>query len=117
MSALNFHTYWLHEAIMVLVIVLFVGVFGFMFWSCYAHRKSVGRQAELFHKNIMVEILWTVIPAVIMALIAWPVTKVVIAQNDGAKAVVRPHAAMQPFTQIDNACQILSKKPGLLPWS
>ncbi len=74
----------LHEAIMVLVIVLFVGVFGVMFWSCYAHRKSVGRKAEQFHKNIMVEILWTVIPAIIMALIAWPVTKVVIAQNDGS---------------------------------
>ena len=117
MTALNVDTYWLHEAIMLLVIVLFVGVFGFMFWSCYAHRKAVGRQAEQFHKNIMVEILWTVIPAIIMAVIAWPVTKMVIAQNDGAKAVLRPHAAMQPFKQIDIAYRILSKKPGPLLWS
>lgn len=107
--------HWLYEAIMVLVIVLFVGVFGVMFWSCYAHRKSVGHQAQQFHKNIMVEILWTLIPAIIMAAIAWPVTKVVIAQNDGSKVERSPTAgqnevvlygmpktAMQPFKQINN---------------
>ncbi len=92
---------WLHEAIMVLVIVLFVGVFGVMFWSCYAHRKTVGHQAEQFHKNIMVEILWTVIPAIIMAVIAWPVTKVVIAQNEVVLTGM-PKTAMQPFKQINN---------------
>ena len=74
--------HWLHEAVMVLVIVLFVGVFGFMFWSCYAHRKSIGHKASQFHENTTVEILWTVIPAIILGAIAWPVTKVVIAQKD-----------------------------------
>ncbi len=74
--------HWLHEAVMVLVIVLFVGVFGFMFYSCYAHRKSVGHKADQFHENTTVEVLWTVIPAIILVLIAWPVTKVVIAQKD-----------------------------------
>jgi cytochrome c oxidase subunit 2 len=74
--------HWLHEAIMVLCIVLFVGVFGFMFWSCYAHRKSIGHPASQFHENTLVEVLWTVIPAIILVAIAWPVTKVVIAQKD-----------------------------------
>lgn len=74
--------HWLHEAVMVLVVVLFVGVFGFMFYSCYAHRKSVGHKADQFHENTTVEVLWTVIPAIILVLIAWPVTKVVIAQKD-----------------------------------
>jgi cytochrome c oxidase subunit 2 len=74
--------HWLHEAIMVLVIVLFVGVFGFMFWSCYAHRKSIGHKASQFHENATVEIIWTVIPAIILVIIAIPVTKVVIAQKD-----------------------------------
>jgi len=74
--------HWLHEAVMVLVIVLFVGVFGFMFWSVYAHRKSVGHKASQFHENTLVEILWTVIPAIILVIIAVPVTKVVIAQKD-----------------------------------
>jgi len=74
--------HWLHEAVMVLVVVLFVGVFGFMFWSCYAHRKSVGHKAAQFHENTTVEVIWTVVPAIILVLIAWPVTKVVIAQKD-----------------------------------
>jgi len=74
--------HWLHEAVMVLVFVLFVGVFGFMFWACYAHRKSVGHKAAQFHENTTVEILWTVIPAIILVIIAVPVTKVVIDQKD-----------------------------------
>jgi cytochrome c oxidase subunit 2 len=74
--------HWLHEAVMILVLVLFVGVFGFMFWSCYAHRKSVGHKAAQFHENTTVEILWTVIPSIILVIIAVPVTKVVIAQKD-----------------------------------
>jgi len=57
-------------------------VFGFMFWSVYAHRKSKGHAAEQFHENTTVEILWTVIPAIILVIIAWPVTKTVIAQKD-----------------------------------
>jgi len=81
-SKLAADIHWVHEAVMVLVIVLFVGVFGFMFWSCYAHRKSVGHPASQFHENTTVEILWTVIPAIILVIIAVPVTKVVIAQKD-----------------------------------
>ncbi|HZM34323.1 MAG TPA: cytochrome c oxidase subunit II [Burkholderiales bacterium] len=72
----------LHQYIMWLIIVIFIGVFGFMFWSVYAHRKSKGHQAEQFHENTTVEILWTVIPAIILVIIAWPVTKTVIAQKD-----------------------------------
>jgi cytochrome c oxidase subunit II len=74
--------HWVHEMVMILVFILFVGVFGFMFWSCYAHRKSVGHKAAQFHENTTVEVLWTVIPLIILVLIAWPVTKVVIAQKD-----------------------------------
>jgi cytochrome c oxidase subunit 2 len=76
----------LHQYVMWLIIVIFVGVFGFMFYSCYAHRKSKGHQAAQFHENTTVEILWTVIPAIILVVIAWPVTKVVIAQKDTSAA-------------------------------
>jgi cytochrome c oxidase subunit 2 len=72
----------MHQWVMWLIIVIFVVVFGFMFYACYAHRKSKGHQAEQFHENITVEILWTVIPAIILVGIAWPVTKTVIAQKD-----------------------------------
>jgi cytochrome c oxidase subunit 2 len=72
----------LHEYVMWLIIVIFVGVFGFMFYACWAHRKSIGHRAAQFHENTTVEILWTVIPAIILIAIAWPVTKTVIAQKD-----------------------------------
>jgi cytochrome c oxidase subunit II len=72
----------LHQYVMWLIIVIFVGVFGFMFYACFAHRKSRGHPAEQFHENTTVELLWTIIPALILIVIAWPVTKVVIAQKD-----------------------------------
>src|SRR5437773_9989817 len=65
-----------------LIIVIFVVVFGFMFWACYAHRKSKGHAAEQFHENTTVEILWTIIPPIILVVIAWPVTRLMIAQKD-----------------------------------
>jgi cytochrome c oxidase subunit 2 len=57
-------------------------VFGMMTIAIVKHRKSVGHEAEQFHENTTVEILWTVIPALIIIVIAWPVTKVVISQKD-----------------------------------
>ncbi len=81
-SKLAADIHWLHEAVMVLCTAIFVGVFGFMFWACYAHRKSVGHKAAQFHENTTVEILWTVIPAVILVGIAWPTTRVLVEQKD-----------------------------------
>ncbi len=76
----------LHEYVMFLCAAIFVGVFAFMFWSVYAHRKSKGHQAEQFHENTTVEMLWTVIPALILILIAWPATRLVVAQKDTTAA-------------------------------
>jgi cytochrome c oxidase subunit 2 len=76
----------LHQYVMWLIIVIFIGVFGFMFYSCWAHRKSVGHKAAQFHENTTVELLWTIIPAIILVIIAWPVTKTVIAQKDTSAA-------------------------------
>src|SRR4026207_1457544 len=68
----------LHEYVMILVTVIFIGVFGFMFYACWAHRKSRGHPAARFHENTTVEIIWTVVPAIILVIFAWPVTKAVI---------------------------------------
>jgi cytochrome c oxidase subunit 2 len=72
----------LHEYVMLLCTVIFIGVFAFMFYSVYAHRKSKGHQAAQFHENTTVEVLWTVIPLVILIIIALPATKTVVAQKD-----------------------------------
>ena len=73
---------WLHQMVMWLILAIFVAVFGAMFYACYAHRKSKGHKAEQFHENTAVELVWTIIPAIILVAIAWPATKVVIAQKD-----------------------------------
>jgi len=72
----------LHEYVMALIVVIFFGVFGVMFYSIFAFRKSKGAKAANFHENTTIEIVWTVIPLLILIGIAWPVTKTVIEQKD-----------------------------------
>jgi len=76
----------LHLVMMVIILVIFVAVFGVMFYSIFAHRKSVGHKAEQFHENTTVEILWTVIPFIILIVMAVPATKVLLAVRDTTAA-------------------------------
>src|SRR5438309_10450059 len=69
-----------------IILVLFVGVFDVMFYSIYAHRKSVGHKAENFHENITVEILWAIIPFLILIAVAWPATKSLLNLKDTASS-------------------------------
>ena len=72
----------LHSYIFWICVVIFVGVFGVMFYSIIKHRKSVGHQAAQFHENTTVEVVWTVIPFLILLFMAWPATKTVLAMKD-----------------------------------
>jgi len=72
----------LHSLIFWICVVIFVGVFGTMFYSLYKHRKSVGHQAVQFHENTTVEIVWTVIPFLILLFMAYPATKTILAAHD-----------------------------------
>ena len=74
--------YDLHLLMLGICFVIFVGVFSVMFYSIYAHRKSVGHTASQFHENTTVEIVWTVIPFLILVGMAWPATRVVLAIKD-----------------------------------
>src|SRR5450759_4618281 len=74
--------YDLHMLMMYVILVIFCIVFGVMFYSIYAHRKSVGHKAAQFHENTTVEIIWTVIPFVILIGMAWPATKTLIEFKD-----------------------------------
>ncbi|HEX4798555.1 MAG TPA: cytochrome c oxidase subunit II [Burkholderiales bacterium] len=76
--------YDLHLIMMGIILVIFVGVFGVMFYSIYAHRKSVGHKAEHFHENITVEIIWATIPFLILIAVAWPATKTLLNLKDTA---------------------------------
>ena len=74
--------YDLHTLMMWICVVVFVLVFSVMFYSVFAHRKSVGHKAEQFHENTTVEIVWTIIPAIILIGMAWPATKTLLAMKD-----------------------------------
>ena len=77
---------WLHWFMLIICTVIFVAVFGVMFYSIWKHRKSVGHKPATFHESVKVEIAWTVIPFIIVILMALPATKAVVAQKDTSNA-------------------------------
>ncbi len=77
---------WLHWFMLIICTVIFVAVFGVMFYSIWKHRKSVGHKSASFHESVKVEIAWTVIPFIIVILMALPATKAVVAQKDTSNA-------------------------------
>jgi len=79
---------WLHWFMLILCSVIFVGVFAVMFYSIWKHRKSLGHKPAAFHESVTVEIIWTVIPFIIVILMALPATKVVVAMKDTSNADV-----------------------------
>ena len=74
--------YDLHAFIFWVCVVIFVVVFGVMFYSIFKHRKSVGHEAHQFHENTTVEVVWTVIPFLILLFMAFPATRTVLAMKD-----------------------------------
>ncbi|NJD89327.1 MAG: cytochrome c oxidase subunit II [Betaproteobacteria bacterium] len=76
--------YDLHWAIMWVCIVIFFLVFGAMFYSILKHRKSLGAKAAHFHENTTVEVIWTIIPFLILVGMAYPATKTVLDMKDAS---------------------------------
>lgn len=76
----------LHNLIMLICAVIFVGVFSVMFYSLYAHRKSKGHEASQFSHSTKAEIIWSVIPALILVGMAIPSTATLIHMEDTTEA-------------------------------
>ena len=79
---------WLHWMMLAICFVIFLGVFGVMFYSIWAHRKSRGAKPAAFHESLGVEVAWTVIPFIIVIAMALPATKTVVAMKDTSNAEV-----------------------------
>ncbi len=77
---------WLHWFMLIICTVIFVAVFGVMFYSIWKHRKSLGHKPANFHESVKVEIAWTVVPFIIVILMALPATKAVVASKDTSNA-------------------------------
>ena len=78
--------YDLHMLIVWVCLAIFVVVFAVMFYSLYKHRKSVGHKAVQFHEHHTLEIIWTIIPALILIVMAVPATKTIFAMKDTTAA-------------------------------
>ena len=74
--------YDLHTLVMWICVVIFIGVFGVMFYSLLKHRKSLGYKAANFHHSTTAEIIWTVIPFIILIGMAYPATQTIIDMKD-----------------------------------
>jgi cytochrome c oxidase subunit II len=79
---------WLHWFMLIACTVIFILVFSVMFYSIWKHRKSVGHKAANFHESVTVEVIWTLIPFIIVILMALPATKVLVASKDTSNADV-----------------------------
>lgn len=78
--------HWLHWFMMGICAVIFVIVFGVMFYSIVKHRKSVGHKSQALPEPIWVELGWTIVPLLIVIGMALPATKVLVAQKDTTNA-------------------------------
>ena len=79
---------WLHWFMLIACTVIFIVVFSVMFYSIWKHRKSVGAKPANFHESVTVEVIWTLIPFIIVILMALPATKVLVAAKDTSNADV-----------------------------
>ena len=78
--------YGLHMTIFYICVAIFVVVFFFMFVSIFRHRKSRNYEASQFSHSTTVEVIWTIIPFIILVVMAVPATKVLIKMEDTTKS-------------------------------
>ena len=78
--------YDLHMTIFWICVVIGVAVFGVMFYSIFAHRKSRGVTPSHFHESTQVEVAWTVVPFLILLVMAVPATTTMIEVYDTTEA-------------------------------
>lgn len=81
-TSISNEIYDLHMWVFWVCVFIGVAVFGAMFYSIYYHRKSMGHKAEQFHENTTIEIIWTIIPTVILVAMAIPATKLMIEMDE-----------------------------------
>jgi len=87
-TPISHEAYDLHMLILWICVAIGVVVFGAMFYSILAHRRSLGAEAASFHHSTKAEILWTVVPCVILVAMAIPATKALVAMEDTSEAAM-----------------------------
>jgi len=86
MSVIAEQQHWLHYFSLIICLVIFIAVFGVMFYSILKHRKSVGHKSANFHESVSVEIAWTIVPFIIVIFMGAMATRTVVAMKDTTNA-------------------------------
>ncbi|GMQ96874.1 MAG: cytochrome c oxidase subunit II [Gammaproteobacteria bacterium] len=104
--------YDLHMLILWICVVIAVIVFGAMFYSMYAHRKSRGAQPAQFHESTKVEVIWTIIPFLILVGMAIPATSTLVFMSDTENAdltiKITGHQWKWQYDYIDDGISFIS---------
>jgi cytochrome c oxidase subunit 2 len=85
-TPISHEIYDLHFGILWVCVAIFFVVFGAMFWSVFKHRKSAGAKAAQFHENTTIEVIWTIVPFIILIGMAYPATKTILDMKDASNA-------------------------------
>ena len=85
-TSISKEAYDLHMLIMWICVAIGVVVFGAIFISILKHRKSKGAKPATFHESTTVEIIWTIVPFLILIGMAIPATKALVAMEDTSNA-------------------------------
>lgn len=78
----------LHMATLWICVGIGVVVFGVMIYALIFHRKSRGHQAAHFHEHLTLEIVWAIIPFIILIAMAIPATKILMSMSDDSNSDV-----------------------------
>lgn len=76
----------LHMIVLWICVVIGIGVFTVMFTSIVLHRKSRGHEAAKFNHSTKAEIIWTIIPVLILIVMAVPATTALVRMEDSSGA-------------------------------
>jgi cytochrome c oxidase subunit 2 len=85
-TTVSHEIYDLHWGILWVCVAIFFIVFGAMFWSIFKHRRSMGAKAAQFHENTTIEVIWTIVPFIILIGMAYPATRTVLDMKDASNA-------------------------------
>jgi cytochrome c oxidase subunit 2 len=81
-TVLSEDLYKMHMIVLWICVIVGIGVFGVMIYSIINHRKSKGAKPASFHESTTVEVIWTIIPFIILVIIAVPATKYLLEIED-----------------------------------
>jgi cytochrome c oxidase subunit 2 len=85
-TPLSRDVYDLHMLILWICVIIGIIVFGAMFISIVLHRKAAGHAPAQFHHSTFAEIVWTVVPFIILVGLAIPATRTLIDMEDTSES-------------------------------